>query len=91
MPEYILAYLIMSMLGSPAWPAVLALAIHNTGILGRLHAETIENVERRPLAALRALVRFDLDEEIHVNDNLAVGLIEGSSYLGFAIILHSAI
>ena len=55
MPEYILAYLIMSMLGSPAWPAVLALAIHNTGILGRLHAETIENVESRSLTALRAL------------------------------------
>ncbi|MDJ0522478.1 MAG: ABC transporter permease subunit [Planctomycetota bacterium] len=55
MPEYILAYLIMSMLGSPAWPAVLALAIHNTGILGRLNAETIENVQRRPLVALRAL------------------------------------
>jgi len=55
LPEYILAYLIMSMLGSPAWPAILALAIHNTGILGRLTAETIENVERGPSVALRAL------------------------------------
>ncbi len=55
LPEYIIAYLLMSMLGSPAWPAVLALAIHNTGILGRLNAETVENVERKPLVALRAL------------------------------------
>jgi len=55
LPVYILAYLIMGVLGSPAWPAILALAIHNTGILGRLTAETIENVERKPLVALRAL------------------------------------
>lgn len=41
--------------------------------------------------ALRALVPFDLDEEIHVKDNLAVGLVEGSSYLGFAIIVHAAL
>ena len=55
LPEYILAYLLLAILQSPAWPAVLALAIHNTGILGRLHAETIENVHTRPLSALRAL------------------------------------
>jgi phosphonate transport system permease protein len=55
LPEFVLAFLIMSMIGSPAWPAVLALAIHNMGILGRLDAETIENVERRPLVALRGL------------------------------------
>ncbi len=41
--------------------------------------------------ALRLLVRFDLDEEIHIKDNLAVGLIEGSSYIGFAIIVHAAL
>lgn len=41
--------------------------------------------------ALRLLVRFNLDEEIHVKDNLAVGLIEGSSYIGFAIIVHAAL
>jgi phosphonate transport system permease protein len=55
LPEYVLAFLIMAMLDSPAWPAVLALAIHNAGILGRLHAETVENVERKPLVALRSL------------------------------------
>ncbi len=55
LPEYILAFLILGMLDSVAWPAVLALAIHNAGILGRLNAETIENVEARPLRALRAL------------------------------------
>lgn len=41
--------------------------------------------------ALKLLAGFDLDEEIHVNDNPAVGLIEGFSYLGFAVIIHSTL
>jgi phosphonate transport system permease protein len=54
-PEYAWAFLLLAVLGPTAWPAVLALAIHNAGILGRLSAETVENLERRPLAALRGL------------------------------------
>ncbi|MEM6673708.1 MAG: ABC transporter permease subunit [Planctomycetota bacterium] len=53
-PEYVLAYLALALLGANAWPAVIALAIHNAGILGRLGAETIENLDRRPLGALRS-------------------------------------
>lgn len=41
--------------------------------------------------ALRLLSKFDLDEEIHVKDNPAVGLLEGCSYVGFAIIVHAAL
>ncbi|MBK7877383.1 MAG: ABC transporter permease subunit [Planctomycetes bacterium] len=52
-PEYVWAFLFLAMLGPSAWPAVLALAIHNSGILGKLGAETIENLEARPLVALR--------------------------------------
>lgn len=52
-PEYVWAYLLIGMLGISAWPAVLALAIHNTGILGKLDAETVENLSPRSLAALR--------------------------------------
>jgi phosphonate transport system permease protein len=52
-PEYIWAFLLLAMLGPSAWPAVLALAIHNTGILGKLGAETVENLEPRTLRALR--------------------------------------
>jgi phosphonate transport system permease protein len=55
LPEYVLAFLLLAMLQTAAWPAVLALAIHNSGILGRLNAEIIENVDARPLVALRAL------------------------------------
>jgi uncharacterized membrane protein YjfL (UPF0719 family) len=40
---------------------------------------------------LRLLAGFNLDEEIHENDNPAVGIIEGCSYVGFAIIIHSAL
>jgi phosphonate transport system permease protein len=54
-PEYVWAFLLLAMIGPSAWPAVLALAIHNSGILGRLSAETIENADRAPLAALRGV------------------------------------
>ena len=41
--------------------------------------------------ALRFLSHFDLDAEIHEKDNPAVGVLEGCSYVGFAIIIHSAL
>ncbi len=52
-PEYMWAFLLLAMLGPSAWPAVLALAIHNSGILGKLGAETIENLDPRTLRVLR--------------------------------------
>ncbi len=52
-PEYVWAFLFLAMLGPSAWPAVLALAIHNAGILGKLGAETVENLEPRTLRVLR--------------------------------------
>ena len=54
-PEYVWAFLLLAALGANAWPAVLALAVHNAGILGRLGSETLENLDARPLVALRAL------------------------------------
>ncbi len=54
-PEYVWAFLLIKMLGFGAWPAVLALAIHNTGILGKLTAETIENIEPSRAGSLRGL------------------------------------
>lgn len=51
-PEYVWAFLLLAMLGTTAWPAVLALAIHNAGILGRLGGETVENLPPAPLRAL---------------------------------------
>ncbi len=54
-PEYVLAFLLLSALGPSALPAVLAIALHNAGILGRLGAETVENLPPAPLRALRGL------------------------------------
>ena len=54
-PEYMWAFLLLAVLGPTAWPAVLALALHNVGILGKLGAEVVENTEHAPLSALRGL------------------------------------
>ena len=55
LPEYVWAFLLLALLGPTPWAAVLALALHNTGILGRLGAETVENAEPRVFEALRGL------------------------------------
>jgi phosphonate transport system permease protein len=51
-PEYIYAYLLIGLLGISAWPLVLALALHNFGILGRLWGEVIENQPPAPARQL---------------------------------------
>lgn len=53
-PEYVLAFCLLSVLGYGAWPAVLALALHNGGILARLGTDSIEDLDSKPLRALRA-------------------------------------
>ncbi len=54
-PEYIWAFLLLTLLGVGAWPAVMALAIHNAGILGKLYGEVAENMDPSAPRALRAL------------------------------------
>ncbi|MHC4847450.1 MAG: PhnE/PtxC family ABC transporter permease [Planctomycetota bacterium] len=54
-PEYVWAFILLMLLGPGAWPGVLALALHNSGILGKLFAEVVENSDPRPPRALRAL------------------------------------
>jgi phosphonate transport system permease protein len=55
LPEFVWAFLLVALLGPSAWPAVLAIAVHNVGILGRLGAEAIENLDNASPAALRGL------------------------------------
>ena len=42
-PEYILAFLLLQIFGPTVWPLVLALAVHNSGILMRLGSEVVDN------------------------------------------------
>jgi phosphonate transport system permease protein len=53
-PEYVWAYLLLAMLGPTFWPLVLALVLHNAGILGKLGSEVVENTGTVPSSALRA-------------------------------------
>ncbi len=54
-PEYLAAFLLLAIFGPTPWTAILALAVHNAGILGRLGAETVENIPSPAPASLRAI------------------------------------
>jgi len=51
-PEYIWAFIFLTLLGPGSWAAVLALGVHNSGVLGKLDADVIENLQPHPLRAL---------------------------------------
>ena len=53
-PEYVWAFLLLALLGPSSWPLVLALALHNGGILGKLSAEVIEDLPPTVLRAMAA-------------------------------------
>ncbi|RZT98110.1 phosphonate ABC transporter, permease protein PhnE [Rivibacter subsaxonicus] len=53
-PELVWAALLLVAAGLGPFAGTLALALHTTGVLGRLFAEAIENAEPGPAAALRA-------------------------------------
>jgi phosphonate transport system permease protein len=54
LPDYAVAFLLVAAVGPVPWAAVLALALPNAGVLGRLFAETAENLPPAAPAALRA-------------------------------------
>ncbi|MGI8601643.1 MAG: PhnE/PtxC family ABC transporter permease [Verrucomicrobiales bacterium] len=54
-PEYIWAFLFVAMVSDQFWAAILALGLHNAGILGRLGAEVVENADTGMPRGLRAL------------------------------------
>ncbi|MCI0440639.1 MAG: ABC transporter permease subunit, partial [Chloroflexi bacterium] len=53
-PELLWAMLIVFVLSPGILPGALALAVHNYGIVGKLSAEVVENLDTRPARALRA-------------------------------------
>ncbi len=54
-PEFLWAFLLLILFGPVAFAGVLALALHNAGILAKLTSETVEDLERKPLEALAGL------------------------------------
>jgi len=52
-PELIWAMFFVFMFKPGPLPGILALAVHNFGILGKLCAEVVENMDKRPLIALK--------------------------------------
>ena len=52
-PELVWAALLLVSAGLGPFPGTLALALHTTGVLGRLFADSLENVPREPAQALR--------------------------------------
>ena len=52
-PELVWALLLVFVLSPGILPGALALGLHNLGILGKLCAEVVENLDRRPARALR--------------------------------------
>ena len=53
-PELVLAMIIVFFLSPGILPGALALGLHNYGIVGRLTAEVVENLDPAPARALRA-------------------------------------
>ncbi len=54
-PEYLMVFFVVALTGLNVWAAVLALAIHNAGVFGRLLSETIENTPQAVPLATRSL------------------------------------
>lgn len=53
-PELIIALFLIFVLGTSPVPAMIAVAFHTAGALGKLFSEVNENVDRKPLDGLRA-------------------------------------
>lgn len=53
-PELIVALFLIFVLGSSPVPAMIAVAFHTSGALGKLYSEVNENIDRKPLDGLRA-------------------------------------
>lgn len=53
-PELVWAIFFVFAAGLGPFAGTLALGLHNGGVLGKLYAETLENVQRRPVEALRS-------------------------------------
>ena len=54
-PELIIALFLIFVLGTSPVPAMIAVAFHTAGALGKLFSEVVENVDRKPVEGLKAV------------------------------------
>jgi len=54
-PDVVFALIFISAVGLGPFPGALAIAIHSVGMLGKLYAEAIEEIDPHPLEALEAV------------------------------------
>lgn len=54
-PELVIATILLYLMGKNLLPAVIAIAIHTTGALGKLFSEAIENIDKKPLEGLQSV------------------------------------
>jgi len=53
-PELVIAMVFLYLMGQSPLPAVIAISIHTTGVLGKLFSEAIENADMRPVEGLQS-------------------------------------
>jgi len=96
-PDLVWALLFVTAVGLGPFPGGLALAVHSVGMLGRLFAETIENMDMAPidalslthgvipsvLPALAGIGLYRLDENIR--SSLVLGFV-GAGGIGFQLL-----
>ena len=95
LPELVLALFMIVLLGSGPVPAVIAVAFHTIGALGKLFSEVNENADMRPVIGLRAVgatwtqqIRYGIIPQVLPN-YLSYGLlrfeinVRASAILGF--------
>jgi phosphonate transport system permease protein len=72
-PEIVWGLLFVTFAGIGPWAGVLALGLHSSGVLGKLFAESLENVPPDPIRALRATGASRLAVAAFGNVPLAAG------------------
>lgn len=94
-PELVLAMVLLFLMGKSAVPALIAIAFHTVGALGKLFSEANENADMRPVEGLKATganwvqqIRFGIIPQVLPN-YLSYGLlrleinVRASTILGF--------
>ncbi len=72
-PEIVWGLLLVTFAGVGPWAGMAALGVHSTGVLGKLFAESLENVPKNPIRALEATGASRLAVAAFGNVPLAAG------------------